>query len=551
MKNQVLKDGYKKSINFFRSDVHFQNYFRTFLKEEYETVKNDWEYTGAQAATTMNRLSFLADKYPPEIQKRTPLGETLEEISFHPAYNALMEIAVHSKMFQYKWNDALRYQYSQNLHKIGFSLGYLYAMTECGIYCPLCMTDGAARLIHQFGTSSHQSELLPHIGTNRVQDFYTGAMFLTEKPGGSDVGTNLVTAKKINGNLYALNGEKWFCSNANADIAFVLARTNPDIPGTKGLSLFLLRKNKSDGTPNYKELVRLKDKLGVRSMASAEIIFHDTEAELIGEEFQGFKMMTEMINLSRLYNSVAAVAAHRRAIIEAWQHLSYRSLFGKDALHHELIQEDFFILSAEWLADFAITFKAVHLLDLADNGNELAQSLCRILIPICKFITADNAYKGIQKSMELMGGIGYIEENTLPRLMRDALVLPIWEGAGNIMFLDMYRAATKSNALIHIFDFVRSQLSNFNQSQILTAFDKLILEFKKNLSMQPNLILIRKLFSQLISFVKIAVLTEHPDNQAFQMAVEYWAQKIIQHDTFAPNHNLSISSVEKIVNWNF
>jgi molybdopterin/thiamine biosynthesis adenylyltransferase len=150
-----------------------------------------------------------------------------------------------------------------------------------------------------------------------------------------------------------------------------------------------------------------------------------------------------------------------------------------------------------------------------------------------------------------MGGIGYIEENTLPRLMRDALVLPIWEGAGNIMFLDMYRATTKSNALIHIFDFVRSQLSNLNQSQILTAFDKLILEFKKNLSMQPNLILIRKLFSQLISFVKIAVLTEHPDNQAFQMAVEYWAQKIIHHDTFAPNHNLSISSVEKIVNWNF
>lgn len=550
MKNQVLKDGFKKSQNFFVSDYHFQNYFKTVLKDIYSEIEKDFEYTGEKAANEMNRWSYWADKFPPIHIKRTPLGETLEEIEFHPAYWSLMEVAVHSKMFQYKWNENYRSKYQKNAHKIGFALGFLYAMTECGIFCPLCMTDGAARLIDKFGSSQHKKELLPRIGTDKPEDFYTGAMFLTEKTGGSDVGANLVTATKIQGNLYALNGEKWFCSNANADLAFVLARTNSQIQGTKGLSLFLLRKQKADGTPNYKEIVRLKDKLGVRSMASAEIIFHDTEAELIGNEQEGFKLMTEMINLSRLYNSVAAVAAHRRAIIEAWQHLAYRSLFGKDALSHLLIQEDFYQLGAEWLADFAITFKAVELLDLADNGNEHAQSLCRILIPICKYITADNAYKGIQKSMELIGGVGYIEDNILPRLMRDALVLPIWEGAGNIMFLDMYRAAAKTKALYDILDYTHQNLKKLNNNLLLEKLEKLILRFKNLFSNSPtNELLVRKLFFELIAYIKIAVLSEHAYNQSWSLAIDYGVAQILKGND--DEKSLHIAEVEKIINWNF
>jgi alkylation response protein AidB-like acyl-CoA dehydrogenase len=550
MKNQVLKEGYRKSKNFFLSDFHFQNYFQTTLKEDYDTLISDWEFVGEKAANEMNRLSYWADKYPPELIKRTPLGETKDEISFHPSYWKLMEIAVHSKMFQYKWNEKFRNHYSKNAHKIGFSLGYLYSMTECGIFCPLCMTDGAARLIDKFGSESHKKELIPHIGTNNPEDFYTGAMFLTEKTGGSDVGANLVSAKSLGNNYYALNGEKWFCSNANADLAFVLARTNPEVQGTKGLSLFLLRNVDSKGNSNYKEIIRLKEKMGVKSMASAEIIFHNTEAELIGNEGEGFKLMAEMINLSRLYNSVAAVAAHRRAIIEAWQHLAFRSLFGKDALSHILIQEDFFQLGAEWISDFAITFQAVDWLDTADHGNELAKSLCRILIPICKYITAENAYKGIQKSMELMGGIGYIEENTLPRLMRDALVLPIWEGAGNIMFLDMYRAALKSNALLDMLNFIHSALKKINNKKINEIFEKLIADFKKILAEpNPNEINIRYLFQKLIPFVKIAILSEHAHNQSFSLAMDYGITKLENHNPSISNIN--ISNVEKIINWNF
>ncbi len=550
MKNQVLKEGFKKSKNFFHSDYHFQNYFKTLLNEVYGDIEKDFDFTGEKAANEMNRLSYLADKFQPVHIKRTPLGETLDDIEFHPAYWSLMDIAVHSKMFQYKWNEQYRSKYQKNAHKIGFALGFLYSMTECGIFCPLCMTDGAARLIDKFGTTQHQKELLPRIGTDNPKEFYTGAMFLTEKSGGSDVGANLVTAKKIEGNLYALNGEKWFCSNANADIALVLARTNPEIKGTKGLSLFLLKQFKPDGNKNYKEVVRLKDKLGVRSMASAEIIFHNTEAELIGQEGEGFKLMTEMINLSRLYNSVAAIAAHRRAIIEAWQHLAFRSLFGKDALNHALIQEDFYYLGAEWLADFAITFKAVELLDLADHGNEHAQSLCRILIPICKYITADNAFKGIQKSMELMGGIAYIEDNTLPRLMRDALVLPIWEGAGNIMFLDMYRAAAKSKSLFDILDYTHQNIKNLNQPKLVEKLELLIANFKKSLSnSQPNELWIRKLFSELIGYVKIAVLSENSYNHSWTLATEYWITKILNENY--SEKTMDIAVIEKLINWDF
>lgn len=185
-------------------------------------------------------------------------------------------------------------------------------MSEGGLPCPLCMTDGAARLIDCYCEPENRERLLHHIYTDSADELYTGAMFLTEKAGGSDVGANLVTATHLEGKYYALNGEKWFCSNANAEIIFVLARTNPEVQGTRGLSIFLVEKNKPDGTKNTMEVVRLKDKLGVRSMASAECILQDLLGKLVGKEGEGFKLMADMINLSRLYNALVSLSEMRR-----------------------------------------------------------------------------------------------------------------------------------------------------------------------------------------------------------------------------------------------
>ncbi|MBI1194200.1 MAG: hypothetical protein GC205_13665 [Bacteroidetes bacterium] len=262
--------------------------------------------------------------------------------------------------------------------------------------------------------------------------------------GAAGVGAGGAATAGSAGTLYQLYGEKWFCSNANAELALALARTDPAIAGTRGLSIFLLEQQGPDGKPNPRQVLRLKEKLGVRSMASAELMLTGTWGRRLGEEGQGFAIMTEMINLSRLYNAVTAVALVRRALREAWFFLRHRKTFGKPALEHALVRERLERLAAGWLGELQLCWRAIEALDAADAGNAHEAALVRLLTPMVKRSSAEFSVYAIRECMELMGGIGYIEDGVMPKLLRDANVLPIWEGAGNIMLLDMLRALQKA-----------------------------------------------------------------------------------------------------------
>lgn len=450
IKNQVLSENFSKSKNFFESDLILKEYLDRKLSKSAKTYMQDkWDEIGLNAALVMDELSLDADHNGPELIKRNNLGETIDEVKFHPSYDSLLQIAIDSEMFTVKWNPELKSKFQEDLHKLGFSSGYLYAMSELGQYCPLCMTDGVARLIDLYCEDADKNRLLPRIATKNIEDLSTGAMFLTEKSGGSDVGRNIVKAKKIESSedLYELSGEKWFCSNVNADIIFALARTNDEVHGTRGLSIFLVEKYLPNGEKNPLPIVRLKEKLGVRSMASAECELKGTIGKRIGEEFKGFKIMTDMINLSRLYNSVAALSGARRALIEAYTFNLHRKSFGKEAINHALIRDKFFELGSLNVANFYLTWRAIESLDKADNRDQHAANLSRILTPMVKKWSAEKAVYIVRESMELMGGMGYIEDGVMPKIMRDVMVLPIWEGAGNIMTLDMLRASFKSEGL--------------------------------------------------------------------------------------------------------
>jgi acyl-CoA dehydrogenase len=462
--NKVLQEDAALSSNFYFSDQVLQH----FLSREISVVGLSYMHdklvaTGKAAAGRMNALSLCADQNGPVLKKRNFYGEPVNKIEFHPAYDELKKIAVESGMFSVKWEQELRERFKNERHSLGFSTSYLFAMSECGLFCPLCMTDGVARLIDRHCTEEDKERLLAHIATTNVEDLYTGAMFLTEKAGGSDVGANIVGATHYKDSYYYLNGEKWFCSNADAEIIFALARTKPEIKGTRGLSIFLIEKMKPDGRMNDLGYIRLKEKLGVRSMASAECQLNNTIGKLVGEEGQGFRIMTEMINLSRLYNSVAAVASMRRALAESYQFLKFRTTFGENALNHALIRTKLTEISAISHANFYMTWHAIKLLDAADNGNKEASHLLRLLTPMCKKSTASASVYAIRECMELMGGMGYIEDGVMPKILRDALVLPIWEGAGNIMVLDMLRATFKSEGLKIMFDEIAKN------SKLLTA----------------------------------------------------------------------------------
>lgn len=559
-KNSVLSKDFRVSDNFYLSDKILQHFLRCFISPQgAEFMYPHWHKLGHLAATEMNHLSMRADKEGPKHIKRNYLGENIDEISFHPDYWRLVDIAVESKMFQIKWHPTYRENFGYERNKLSFAAGYLYAMTESGVYCPLCMTDGVALLLDKYAEKQDALRLLPHIYTSKKAQFFTGAMFLTEKVGGSDVGANLVEATLIKDKTYALNGEKWFCSNANAQIIFALARTDKNIEGTRGLGIFLLEQNPHYKNKNAMELVRLKDKLGVRSMASGEYIFHNTKAKLVGGATEGFKIMAEMMNLSRLYNSVAALSAMRRALIEAYQYLSFRNTFGKPTLSHALIRTKLEELGSINIANFYLTWSAIAALDAAENGNTEEAEILRFVTPMVKKITAEDAVYVVRESMELMGGIGYIEDGIMPKIMRDVMVLPIWEGAGNIMLLDMLRASAKSKGWQILMERMQksySKLASEKQAILLAELSSIESNMKAVLQSQEEEIIqasIKPIFEKFTRLYQVALMLEHKDKESekwINPAIDFWLKKL-QNQSNMIVKPLDIESIKNLIAWTF
>jgi acyl-CoA dehydrogenase len=336
---------------------------------------------------------------------------------------------------------AMKYQtheHSAAAPIVGFALGYLFSMAEMGLYCPLCMTDGVARVLTRHGTHDQVMRVVPHLTSTDTSTLWTGGMFLTERAGGSDVGANQTAARKDADGTWRLTGHKWFCSNVDARAVLVTARPEGASAGTNGLRTFLLLTRDNPGVT----IERLKDKLGVRSMPTGEVTLNDAVAEEVG----GFHAMAEMLNLSRLYNSVASCGVIGRAVYEARHYIERRHAFGRPIVEWPLAQATFFDMEAEHVAAMLLTFETVDALCRADAGDADAARVLRILTPIAKAVTGKLAVPCVSEAMELIGGNGYIEESPMPRLLRDAQVLPIWEGTTNILVLDALRVMHKDGS---------------------------------------------------------------------------------------------------------
>lgn len=557
-KNKVLTDDYRPSINFFKSDLILRSYLQRHLAEsQRQYLTDNLVQMGELAAGIMNELSQQADLHVPVLKKRNELGQGIDSVEFHPAYWKLMDIAAESEMFYLKYHPEKKEDFSGARHCMGFGLGQLYAMSELGQYCPHCMTDGAAYLVEQFGSENERKRLLPKFGARHGSKLFSGAMFLTEKSGGSDVGANLCTADKIGGSRYRLNGEKWFCSNVNADVIMALARTGPVEEGTRGLSLFLVEKYLPNGSRNPMEIIRLKDKLGVRSMATGEVRFTDTVGKRLGEEGEGFKIMAQMINISRNYNSVAALAGNRRAIIEAWQYLNHRITFGKKAVEHALIREKFYELGSKYLADFLLVWRGLRAMDAAETGDDREKKLLRIITPMAKWRSAEQSVYAVRECMELMGGNGYIEDFVMPKLLRDVNVLPIWEGAGNIIVLDMLRAGKKSEGLQVIFKIIEEAAENSQEygeliSKKLEQVKSIWESIQKTESRDKVETSAKPMFRELIKLFQMALLIEEKkvaDSNRFEIALLYFADSYDQ--SLDMRNPAGLDKIKELIGWEY
>ncbi|MEW6277243.1 MAG: acyl-CoA dehydrogenase family protein [Candidatus Eremiobacterota bacterium] len=402
---------------------------------------------GAASAGVLDELSHVADKNPPRLAPRDRFGNRVDHLEFHPAYREMQRIAYGEGIVGAYYDPQVRQVLKAGREAVKFAQGYLFAQAEQGLYCPVCMTDGAAYLIEKYATAEQRGRFLPRLTSRDPDTLWEGAMFLTEKAGGSDVGATETVAHPQSGDRYALSGEKWFCSNAGAELVMVLARPVGAPEGTTGLGLFAMRRHLEDGRLNHLHLERLKDKLGTRSMPTGEVILNGSEAESIGKLSRGFVQMADMLNISRLYNATASVAVMRRATTESVRYAAVRHTFQKALIFYPMVQAKLVELATEQEAALHLMFwlyrwRGKALCDTADPSQ---LQLLRMFTPIAKLTTGRQAVWAASEAVELHGGCGYIEDWPLARLFRDAQVLPIWEGTTNILALDTVRSLAKEN----------------------------------------------------------------------------------------------------------
>ncbi|MGH8157192.1 MAG: acyl-CoA dehydrogenase family protein [Rhodanobacter sp.] len=323
-----------------------------------------------------------------------------------------------------------------------FARVYLYHLASEFYTCPLAMTDGAATAIKASGNRALIERVLPHFLSRDASTFWLSGQWMTENAGGSDVGHTETDARQDADGQWRLYGRKWFSSAVVGEAALALARPEDAGTGTTALALFYVET--MDGERRKPELLidRLKDKLGTQELPTAEIHLDGLPAWPLGELAHGVRQVAPMLNVTRTWNAVCAIASMARAISLARDYATRRQVFGRPLIEQPLHAQTLADMQAEFEAAFALAFEVAHLLGRVEHGTAAPHeaTLLRLLTPLAKLWTGKLAVKICSEAMECFGGAGYIEDTGLPQLLRDAQVYAIWEGTTNVLSLDSLRA---------------------------------------------------------------------------------------------------------------
>ena len=392
---------------------------------------------GSEQADTWARL---ANDNPPVLRTHDRYGHRVDEAEFHPYWHELMRTAVTYGLHAAPWQDA-----RPGVHAARAAKFYVWGQAEAGHTCPVSMTYAAVPALR--ATPALAAEYEPLLAA-REYDFglrephtkrgLIAGMSMTEKQGGSDVRTNTTTAVPHADGTYRLTGHKWFTSAPMSDLFLTLAQA----PG--GLSCFLLPRVLPDGTRNPIRLQRLKDKLGNRSNASAEIEYEGAVGQLVGEEGRGVPTIIEMVNTTRLDCTLGAASGMRYGAVRALHHATHRRAFGAALADRPLMRNVLADLVVESEAATTVALRLAEATDKALAGDEHETLLRRLGLAVSKYWVCKRGPAHAAEAMECLGGNGYVEESGMPRLYREAPLVSIWEGSGNVAALDALRAMTRS-----------------------------------------------------------------------------------------------------------
>lgn len=471
-RNQLLAWQASKPDNFFTGSPNLQNVLRYYLGDSLEQKSAQFESLGAFAANKMDTLAKVEDRIGnhPRVERWSGLGVRNEQIEFHPNHDAIGRVI---------WKHGVMSIQAEAGHTVE-QMGLYYLLTmngEAGHLCSLACTSGLIRALQQVASDDIREKFLPPLLDPNFDTMQHGAQFLTEVQGGSDVGANAVTASDNGDGTWHINGEKWFCSNINADQFLMTARPTDATEGTRGLGLFLVPRLLDDGRTNGFYIRRLKDKLGTRTLASAELDFVDAVVYPIGAVDKGFKTVVELVlNTSRLMNAVACAGIMQRAYLEAGHYACNRMAFGQRIASYPMVQETVADLLSESYAATASSFYIAHLLDKIETGNASDNDnvTYRLLVNINKYITSIRGTEMVHRAIEVLGGNGAIESfSILPRLYRDMVVLESWEGTHNVLCLQVLRDINRYGIHTAFFADMTQKLNNITHSS-LTAYVELV-----------------------------------------------------------------------------
>jgi alkylation response protein AidB-like acyl-CoA dehydrogenase len=434
--------------NFWAIDRQVQDLLSLYMEPALlKHMTPHFDRLGALAGGRLDALAQVADKHPPVLNPRDKFGRDEDWIDYHPAYREMEKIAFDEFGMHAMSHRAGVLGLGAPAHPlVKYAITYLFVQAEFGLMCPVSVSDTSNFIIKRFGSDALKTLLLDRLLSQDPATMLKGTQFMTEKAGGSDVGAIETEAERIGVGAdgverWRLYGQKWFCSHADADVAVMLARPRGAAPGTAGLGMFALPRRLEDGSRNSYRIVRLKDKLGTRSMASGEIVLEGATAYLVGDVNRGFKQMMEQVNLSRLSHGVRAAAMMRRCLNEALAAARGRRAFGKAIAEYPLLRRQLMKImlpTEQALSLFAFSADAM---GRANAGDQEAENLLRILTPVYKFRACRDNIPVASQALEVRGGIGYIEEWVTARLVRDAQIGTLWEGTSNINALDVVQRA--------------------------------------------------------------------------------------------------------------
>jgi alkylation response protein AidB-like acyl-CoA dehydrogenase len=454
-----------RGLNFFGEDPNLEFVCGTLLsREDLERARGHLTALGALAGDELDALAAAADRHGPVLRALDARGQRVDVIDFHPAYREMERLAFgRFGLAAMSHRDGVLGWPRRVPHVVKYALSYLFAQSEFGLLCPVNMTDSTARMLRRFGSAELQAEYLDRLTTTDVDRLWQGTQWMTERTGGSDVGAATTVARRDADGTWRLWGDKWFCSNANADVALTLARPDGAPPGTRGLGMFLVPRRLADGSHNGWTVNRLKDKLGSRSMATGEVTYAGARAYVVGDLARGFHQMMEMVNGSRLSNAMRGAGIMRRCVLESVVHARGRRAFGRALAELPLARAALLEMLLDAEAAASVVLHGAALLERADAGDRAATARLRALTPVAKCWVTARARAVASEAMNLRGGNGYVEEWPNARLLRDAYLGAIWEGATSIVALDVQRAILRDHGLESLARFVDDRLAGVTE----------------------------------------------------------------------------------------